>query len=317
MDFNVSVIIPAYNAEKYIEKAINSVLNQTEVHEIIVVNDGSSDGTLKIVERIQKFNPIIKIYHHSNKENKGRSATRNLGIKKATGNFIAFLDADDFYLKNRFKSDKKIFQENANVDGVYNAIGVHFYRSSSALEKESLELYTIKEKIKPEKLFETLVNGNKGHFSIDGLTLKRSVFNKVGLFNVNLNVMEDTELIWKIALKCKLESGVINKPVAKRGVHDSNVFNKEELYNKNYSKVYESLISWASKNRIPLKNVDLLMKWLWIFRTKEKNNLMHDIKYWIYIFRRSPNLLFTHLCLKYFPIVRNRQIYFPFFFKPK
>ena len=88
MKFSVSVIIPVYNCESFIEKAIESVLLQPEVFEIIVVNDGSTDDSLSLIEALQKEDDRIKIYHHKNAENKGRSATRNLGIQKATGIMI-------------------------------------------------------------------------------------------------------------------------------------------------------------------------------------------------------------------------------------
>ena len=80
-DFSLSVIIPVYNCELFIEKAIASVLTQTEVTEIVVVNDGSTDKTGLLLNQLQKQNSILKIYHHQNKLNKGRSASRNLGIK--------------------------------------------------------------------------------------------------------------------------------------------------------------------------------------------------------------------------------------------
>ena len=136
MLFTISIIIPAYNAERFIEKAILSALQQEDVFEVIVVNDGSIDATLSVIENLQKQHDKIKIYCHENGINKGRSATRNLGIQKATGNYIAFLDADDFYLENRFVNDKKVFNENENVDGVYNAIGVHFYREATEAENK-------------------------------------------------------------------------------------------------------------------------------------------------------------------------------------
>ena len=165
MKFSVSVIIPVYNGGRFIEKAINSALQQTEVDQVIVVNDGSSDETLEVVEQLQSRDSRIQICHHKNKENRGRSASRNLGIKKAIGNYIAFLDADDYFLPNRFTNDKKIFHQNNLVDGVYNAIGAHFYRNSTTSEHNQLELTTISEKVNPEKLFDILISGKKGHFS--------------------------------------------------------------------------------------------------------------------------------------------------------
>ena len=183
MKFRVSVIIPVFNTEAYVEKAITSVLQQPEVVEVVVVNDGSTDNSLQIISKLQNEDARVKIYHHPNNLNKGRSASRNLGIKNAKENYIAFLDADDFYLKNRFKNDKHVFEKHGEIDGVYNAISAYFYRKSNYSEEEKLKLTMVSDTIEPNELFETLLYYKKGHFSIDGLTLKRSIFDKIGYFN--------------------------------------------------------------------------------------------------------------------------------------
>lgn len=90
----ISVIVPVYNAEKYIEKCINSILNQTYKDlEIIAVNDGSTDGSFSILEALTKKDNRLKLI---NKENSGVSDTRNIGLNNATGDYIGFVDADDF-----------------------------------------------------------------------------------------------------------------------------------------------------------------------------------------------------------------------------
>ena len=92
----VSVIIPAYNAEKYIEECVLSVLKQNYQNlEIIVVNDGSSDSTLSILLNMQKRFPSIAVF---SKDNEGVSAARNFGISKAHGKYVLLLDSDDAYL---------------------------------------------------------------------------------------------------------------------------------------------------------------------------------------------------------------------------
>lgn len=89
-----SVIIPAYNAEKYIKKCINSVLCQEYNDiEIIVINDGSSDNTGEICKEFEKKNANVLYF---SQENMGQSVARNIGIKHATGDYIIFLDADDY-----------------------------------------------------------------------------------------------------------------------------------------------------------------------------------------------------------------------------
>ena len=91
-----SVIIPAYNCEKYIADAVKSVCRQpVKDMEIIIVDDGSTDSTGEICARLAGENRQITVIHQ---ENRGASAARNAGIRKASGEYILFLDADDAYV---------------------------------------------------------------------------------------------------------------------------------------------------------------------------------------------------------------------------
>lgn len=90
----VSIIIPIYNKEKYLEKCLDSILNQTYQNlEIILVDDGSTDGSLKICRRYAQKDLRFRVY---TKENGGVSSARNLGIEKSTGSCLSFVDPDDF-----------------------------------------------------------------------------------------------------------------------------------------------------------------------------------------------------------------------------
>ena len=94
----ISVIIPVYNDGEYIQKSIESILNQSlKDIEIICVNDGSTDDSLDILNRISKENDCIKVF---NQENQGPAIARNKGIHEAVGEYIGFLDADDFFIDN-------------------------------------------------------------------------------------------------------------------------------------------------------------------------------------------------------------------------
>lgn len=110
----VSVIVPIYNVEKYLEKCINSLLSQTlEDIQIILVNDGSKDNSGNIAKECEKNNKNRIIYVE--KENGGLSDARNYGLKYATGDFIAFLDSDDYTEKNAYEEMyNKAIEENAD-----------------------------------------------------------------------------------------------------------------------------------------------------------------------------------------------------------
>lgn len=100
MKVAVSVIIPVYNAERYIEKCIESVINQTfQDYEGIIINDGSTDDSKRIIEKyVESFPGKLKTFY---KENGGLSSARNLGLEKASGKYVTFLDADD-YLDDKY-----------------------------------------------------------------------------------------------------------------------------------------------------------------------------------------------------------------------
>ena len=89
----ISIIVPVYNVEKYLKECLDSLINQTlEDIEIICINDGSTDNSLAILEEYQKKDSRIKVF---SQRNQGVSAARNLGIEKATGEYLTFLDSDD------------------------------------------------------------------------------------------------------------------------------------------------------------------------------------------------------------------------------
>ena len=107
----ISIILPVYNVEKYIHKSIQSVLNQTYTNfELLVINDGTPDNSIKLVEAFDDSR--IKIYH---KENGGLSDARNFGLEKAQGDFIYFMDSDDWIEPNLIE-DSILALENNKTD---------------------------------------------------------------------------------------------------------------------------------------------------------------------------------------------------------
>ncbi|MBK7681310.1 MAG: glycosyltransferase family 2 protein [Bacteroidetes bacterium] len=108
---SISVIIPCYNVETYIEEGLLSVLNQTlPAREIICIDDGSTDNTIQIIRNLQEKFPN-KIYLYLNEKNRGATYTRNRGLAIAKGDFIQFFDADDILLPDKFEHQIKIISE--------------------------------------------------------------------------------------------------------------------------------------------------------------------------------------------------------------
>jgi len=110
----LSVIIPVYNVEPYLEQCLDSVINQTYKNlEIICINDGSTDNSLKILEKYHKKDSRIKLI---NQKNKGTAAARNAGLDIATGEYITFVDSDDYLELKAYEKAMKVMLKNPHVD---------------------------------------------------------------------------------------------------------------------------------------------------------------------------------------------------------
>ena len=122
---DVSVIMPIYNAEKFLEDAIDSVLSQSyENFELLLCEDGSQDMSMEISQSFVERDSRILLYRHPRGENKGVSATRNLGIDNARGHFIAFLDADDLLNIGSLSTRLSYFEQNPAVGFVFSAASI-------------------------------------------------------------------------------------------------------------------------------------------------------------------------------------------------
>lgn len=219
-NFNVSVIIPVYNARPYLKKAVESAHALQEVWEIILIEDNSPDNSYELCLELAKQYKKIRLYTHFNRENRGPGESRNLGIEKSTQEYIAFLDADDWYLPNRFERSKEIFESDDSVDGVYEATG--FYNEAT-MSLDTKRLTTVKDdSIAAEDLLFNLLLSNKGRFTTDAITLKKSILQKSSLFDTSLRLHQDTHLWLKLAHVGKLVPGKLKQPVAIRRQHALN-----------------------------------------------------------------------------------------------
>lgn len=121
-EIKISVIVPIYNVEKYLKKCLDTVINQTlKEIEIICVNDGSTDNSRKILEKYAKQDPRIIII---DKKNGGLSSARNAGMKVAKGEFIGFVDSDDWVEETMFE---KLYKNAKEHDSQMSICGVHRY----------------------------------------------------------------------------------------------------------------------------------------------------------------------------------------------
>ncbi len=290
MNFKVSVIIPVYNCEKYIARSIQSVLAIEEVTELIIVDDGSTDFTFNICEDFKKKDSRIILLFHDGKKNRGVSASRNIGIKNANNNFIAFLDADDYYLPNRFKATMQRFIFDESIDAVYEMIGVH-----SASGK--INSYSVIEPVNPDILFENLQPiGNKVWFHIDGLTVKKYVFTKSGYFDESLKTSEDTLHWFKMASICKLVPGEVEKYVGLSDKLSTGLSSNKSQVEKDFIFMLLKLFKFSELNHIAISRKELVLSKLLFFISRPPYNKYYNgfnrISLFVKIISVSPRYLF-------------------------
>jgi len=185
---HITVVIPLYNKADYIQDTLQSVLNQSfQDFEIIIIDDGSTDTSLEKAKAIEdKRIQIISV------KNQGVSKARNLGISKANSTFIAFLDADDLWLKNHLEQLVSLKKAHPNCGMYTNAykkmqdgktIPTTFDSSYSGVVHD---------------YFEASFIVSLAHSS--AIMISKHVFDKIGVFNVNITHTEDVDLWIRIAL---------------------------------------------------------------------------------------------------------------------
>jgi len=189
-----SVIIPLYNKQKFIEKTLKSVINQTfSDFEVIIINDGSTDRSIEKVNKLKDRR--IKIY---NSKNKGVSNARNYGIEISNSNLIVFLDADDLWEKSHLEEIKILYQSFPNC-GLY-AMGY---------SKVYGENNPIKADYNGISLGPAVVDFFKSSLKdciawTSAVMIPKTTFNKIGYFNEELRSGQDTDMWIRIALDFKI-----------------------------------------------------------------------------------------------------------------
>jgi len=195
--YTIDVVIPAYNAGAFIAQTLQSVLLQdTPIHSVIVVNDGSMDDTQSKVLAFQEQNQNLKITL-VNQDNAGLSAARNAGIRHSQADYIALLDADDLWHPTKLSSEIKLFQ-----DGQSPQLGV-VYCAYELIDATGNLLPTKEQALIAPNLrgnvYKPLLRGNFISGSGSSVLIARAVFDQVGLFDEKLKACEDWDMWLRIA----------------------------------------------------------------------------------------------------------------------
>lgn len=231
--YDFSFVVPVYNCEKYISKCVKSVLSQKyDINkiQIILINDGSTDDSLKICTNFKRENVII-----ISQKNKGVSFSRNCGIKKAQGKYIVFLDSDDFVSENYCIELFNYFEKHQEVDLVSTrlvnyinkTVSGHF-RYSKIYPKENsiIDIY------KNPDLIQTTIN----------ICVKNEIAKKV-LFDLNMKFSEDEKFNTQIILKTGMYGYCPNAIYyyRKNNTSATNIYNIKEDVFESYTNYYVGL----------------------------------------------------------------------------
>lgn len=244
-EFQVSVIIPVYNAEKFVVKAVESTVNLKEVVEIIVVEDASIDNSLEICQFLEKKYKKVKLIQHSDKANHGEAASRNIGILTAKMDYVAFLDADDWYLPNRFLKDQEVFNKFYMADAVYSCTILE--EDQNDVSKRNGAKFDIRKKIGYDasvKLFyRSIIKARQNLHNTNSITIKRKFLIKEKLFDERLKLHTDSELWDRLKRRGGFFAGETEIPVAVIRRHDNNTITSR------------SATSALKKNAVFIENV--------------------------------------------------------------
>ncbi len=252
----ISVIIPAYNHEKYLKETIASVLEQTvSDFEIIIINDGSQDRSEDIILSINDSR--IRYFCQ---ENQGAHNTLNRGIKLAEGKYLSILNSDDVYYPRRFEEFLKILEQDPSVHAVFSHVEFideqgHFIKYKTA-EDNWMKCPELSFKTENHIFFDLLA----GNFlvSTSNLFCRKSVFDDIGYF-LNLRYAHDYEFFLRLCYHFKVR--VIRCPLLKYRIHSANTIKENEAETDfELGLIFSNLLlNYDLKKIFPAENVYTLM----------------------------------------------------------
>ena len=222
---SISVIIPVYNGERYIAEAVGSVLSQDfSPLEIIVVDDGSTDQTAELLRSYANVRYVCQ-------SRLGASAARNNGVRCSSGGWLAFLDADDLWMRDKLKVQTALLRTNPGLDMVFGYVE-QFY--SPELEE------SLKSKIK-------FAEGSMPGYVPGAMLVRKDSFLNVGFFNEAFKIGEFIDWYTR-ALDYGLNGHLAREVVLRRRIHDANTGIRERDSRKDYLRVLKASLDRRRMN---------------------------------------------------------------------
>jgi len=271
----VSIIIPTYNRQQFILRAVNSVLKQTFTdYEIIVVDDGSHDSTRQLLE------PYMGKLRYFYQENAGISSARNRGIKEAKGEYLAFLDSDDTWVPEKLDLQVAILEKDKKIGLVF-------------CKMNRIDEYGKLCGTKPDKFtgknFKDLIT-NWGDIPTSTVLLRRECIEKVGYFDETLETMEDFELWLRVAEKFAIEA-ISDRNLADYYLHSEQITKNPIHVYEGYIKLQRKLLSYYEN-----KPTQIIKK-----RIAESEYVLSRIYFNKKCYHKALSLVYSSIC--HFPVI--------------
>lgn len=258
MGEKISVIVPVYNVEAYLERCVESILQQTYAHfELILINDGSTDSSGQICDHLASQYENIKVYHI---ENAGVSNARNMGIQLATGSWVTFIDSDDFVTQD-YLATLASAVEGLNVGFVIAPL--HHIKNGIVTDLPShsgkTELWSTEETMK-----ELLMTTRTSFFPVAKL-FKRDLLAD-DKFNTNYHLAEDALFLTELLLKTRCSCVFIDKPVYYYDHREGSATTSVNRHVFDTIEVYKQIIAQVSQ-AFPNLKYELINRECWSYIT--------------------------------------------------
>lgn len=258
MGEKISVIVPVYNVETYLERCVESILQQTYAHfELILINDGSTDSSGQICDHLASQYENIKVYHI---ENAGVSNARNMGIQLATGSWVTFIDSDDFVTQD-YLATLLSAVEGLNVGFVIAPL--HHIKNGIVTDlpphSGKTELWSTEETMK-----ELLMTTRTSFFPVAKLFKRDLIADEK--FNTNYHLAEDALFLTELLLKTRCSCVLIDKPVYYYDHREGSATTSVNRYVFDTIEVYQQIIAQVSQ-AFPNLKYELINRECWSYIT--------------------------------------------------
>ncbi len=262
----VSVVIPCYNGAAFLEAAVRSVIDNASgiPVEVVVIDDGSTDGSLGLARDLEVRHPgVVRVLRHPGGVNLGISSTRNLGISEARGDYVCFLDADDYWLPGRLDGAVRVLDQDPRIDGAfdYTLLVLEDPREAEGFPGGREQRIGAKAELGPGELFGAFLAGRVS-WDVRGILVRRSAFARVGLFAEGLGYRQDTQLWYRMAAVLYLVPSPTPGPVAVYRRHGGNIYDPTlrvrdpQSVEEGDLEVWKTLETWMRQHPIPADTWD-------------------------------------------------------------